>query len=253
MNRSPRVVLLGQGNVAYHLAQAFSLCGGCEVIHIDSHQPELVPADADFVIIAVSDAAVGEVAAGLPETRGVVAHTSGSVPAAVLSAPGRRIGVLYPLQTFSRDRALDYSAVPFWTEGDTPETEAALQDLARRVSTHVAHADSERRRGLHLAAVFACNFVNGLWDVADSLLRRCGSDLSVLRPLIAETLAKLDSLSPAEAQTGPAVRGDVAVMRRHMEMLSDDPRLRDVYGLLSDLIAARRTGMGGRPDVCREV
>lgn len=230
----PKVAIVGRGRVANHLCRAFS--GVVEVTQVNPHSPEEAPSDSDFVVIAVSDSAIAEVAKGLQATDAVVAHTSGSVPMDVLAAPGRRCGVLYPLQTFSEGRELDYSAIPFFTEGDSEVTLVAIDRLAGLVSDSVYHGDSALRGRLHLAAVFACNFTNALYGVADELLRRDGLDIKVMLPLIEETVGKLRELSPCKAQTGPASRRDTGVIERQMEALKEHPDLQRIYGELTGLI-----------------
>lgn len=244
----PRVAVVGRGNVGSHLGRAFT--DVADVITLDPHQPQvMLAADADFIILAVSDSAVAEVAehiTGLwaPEdepgaeyvSRPVMVHTSGSMSADALSVwPGAR-GVLYPLQTFSKDRGLDYSRIPFFIEGDTPDTEEALAGLARLISKTIRHADSERRAILHLGAVFACNFANALWDIADEILSEGGYTVRDMLPLIEETVAKLETLTPRQAQTGPAARGDMGVIERQEKALVRRPVDRAVYKLLTEVI-----------------
>ncbi len=236
------IAIAGRGNVGSHLAKAFSAV--TDMIEIDPRLREAeLPANADLIIIAVSDSAIAEVAgrfaAALPERAGkvpVLAHTSGSVPIDALEAwPGPK-GVIYPMQTFSKGRALDYSDIPFFIEGDCAATESMLIDTARLVSGKIKVADSRRRGVLHLGAVFACNFANALWGIADDILKEEGYCIQDLLPLIGETAAKLEEMSPAEAQTGPAVRGDFNVMARQEEELKERPLEAEVYRLLSQVI-----------------
>lgn len=255
---APRVVVIGSGNVATHLAHALDSAGAdiCAVASRTSeHARELalslsnaapavvveeVPTDAAFYIIAVSDDAIADVAAALPPVQGVVAHTSGTVPIDVLSdVTCRGYGSFYPLQTFSKDRAVDMSAVPFFIEGNTPETAAALRALAERISPTVCAADSRLRGQLHLAAVFASNFSNVLWGVAGDILAKEGLSLEVLRPLLRETLEKAIDRGPDNAQTGPARRRDTATISAHLAKLSD-PALKDIYSSLTNLIISRQ-------------
>lgn len=133
-----------------------------------------------------------------------------------------RYGVIYPLQTFSKTKEIDMSTVPFYIEGVNAEVEGELTALASEISGNVTSLDSEGRRRLHIAAVFACNFVNYMWVVADRQLRRCGTDIHALDPLLKETMAKIATLSPLDAQTGPARRGDMDVIESHLKLLSDD-------------------------------
>ena len=193
-----------------------------------------VPADADLYLISVKDAAVAEVAASLPElqSEAVVAHTSGSVDARALSVSTGHFGVFYPLQTFSKDVAVNIREVPMFIEGATLHASDLLKRVARMISDNVYDADSTLRSKMHTAAVFACNFVNHLWAMADDILHReAGLDLSVLHPLIRETMRKAQLVPPASVQTGPAVRGDESVMSKHLQMLKPDEA--EIYELLS--------------------
>ncbi len=242
-----KVAILGRGNVATHYLRALTAnAPDIETIQCDPHHSEETPGDADCVIIAVSDSAIGEVADSLPPLPGaIVVHTSGSVPMEALGgvkAAGR--GVLYPLQTLSRDREIDYGTLPLLTEGDTPEVLTAVDLLARRISRCVSHADSEARARLHLGAVFACNFTNLMCRIAGELLDERGLELQLLLPLVEETVAKLHTLTPREAQTGPAVRGDTAVMRRQYDALASHPDYQEVYAMLSRLIRESGPGVG---------
>lgn len=236
-----KVAILGRGNVATHFVRALSgSAPDIETIQCDPHRPGETPADADFVVIAVSDSAIAEVASGLPGAlRGIVVHTSGSVPMEALRGEGDkgyRIGVLYPLMTLSRDKEVDYAELPLLTEGEGAEALEAIDGLARRISGRVSHADSEARARLHLGAVFACNFTNLMCRIADELLAERGMDFDMLLPLVEETVRKLRVMSPREAQTGPAARGDTEVMRRQYEALAPHPGYQEAYALLSRLV-----------------
>jgi predicted short-subunit dehydrogenase-like oxidoreductase (DUF2520 family) len=243
-----RIVLLGSGNVATHLAEAF----GSRVVQIWSRNYEnarLLAArvgaeavedvdditdDADIYIISVSDDAIAPLAARLTGRRGVWAHTSGSIPADVLAGVGDAHGVFYPLQTFSREVDVDMSEVPLFVEANSDDAVALLKDAARLFTTHIYDADSQRRRKLHIAAVFACNFANYMWLEADKLLKDEGLDIRVFSPLIDATLTKAMTTGPEAGQTGPARRGDRSVIASHEAMLSGDDR--EIYALLSSSI-----------------
>jgi len=245
-------VIIGSGNVAESLAQAVAGCGmhlvqlwarnparaaeiaalaGCEW----ASRPEELAA-ADLYLLAVSDRAVGEVAAMLPIPQGAaVAHTAGSVPLEALPAKFARRAVFYPLQTFTRGRRVDWTELPIFVEAATPELQTELEAFARRLSRQVFHADSERRVRLHLAAVFASNFANHMYALGERLAGDAGFDFGVLKPLVAETASKaLAAASPAAVQTGPAVRGDTGTQQRHASMLDD--ALRTIYNSISQSI-----------------
>jgi len=145
--------------------------------------------------------------------------------------------VFYPLQTFSRNVKVDMTLVPIFIEGNTPDVTLRIKAMADAISRSVHYADGDLRRRMHIAAVFACNFTNYMFTVADDLLRADGLSLEVLHPLILETMRKAMEGSPAAGQTGPAVRGDSAVVERHASMLPAD--LADIYMRLSDAIYKR--------------
>ncbi len=196
----------------------------------------------DAIIMAVKDDAIPSLAAQLAEVGGAskccncpVFHTAGSVPVDVLKALSH-YGVIYPMQTFSKERQVDFSGIPFFIEASDDDTLAVARGIAASVSNRVTVLDSERRRQLHLAAVFACNFANHCYTLAADILERNGLDFSVMLPLIEETAAKVATMHPIEAQTGPAVRYDQTVISRQSEMLADSPLTRQLYELMSESI-----------------
>lgn len=164
--------IIGRGNVASHLIKAFF--GKCDVIEVNPRTLEGFDPEADVTLISVSDAAIPSVLDRLPESRGIIAHTSGSTDMSVFKDRKEPHGVFYPLQTFTKDKPLDYARIPFFIEADSEETADALRELARMISESVYDADSEKRRNLHVASVFACNFVNHLWSIADEYLEKNG-------------------------------------------------------------------------------
>ena len=225
--RTYRAVLIGAGNVATRLACALRQAGH-EVIAVGGRtRVQPIPADADFYIIAVSDRSIAQLA----RVGGLVVHTAGSVGMNVL--PQQRRGVLYPLQTLSRARQIDFSQVPLFIESDSDLP--LLHEVASSLSRSVHVLDSERRRRIHLAAVFCSNSTNAMYSMAHRLLQAEGIPFSVLLPLITETAAKVRDLVPHEAQTGPAVRWDTEVMEAQKALLPDD-EMRQVYSLLSNYI-----------------
>ena len=224
--RTYRAVLIGAGNVATRLACALRQAGH-EVIAVGGRtRVQPIPADADIYIIAVSDRSIAQVAGELARVGGLVVHTAGSVGMDVLPQ-------LYPLQTLSRARQIDFSQVPLFIESDSDLP--LLHEVASSLSRSVHVLDSERRRRIHLAAVFCSNFTNAMYSMAHRLLQAEGIPFSVLLPLITETAAKVRDLVPHEAQTGPAVRWDTEVMEAQKALLPDD-EMRQVYSLLSNYI-----------------
>lgn len=237
MSRSLNITVVGTGNVASHLCVA--LAGTTdELYNISSRTLEELPLDSDLYLLAVSDDVIPQVAAHMPDVKGVVAHTAGSVGMDVLSPYFSRIGVLYPLQTFTKGTDVDYSEIPVFIEGSDRQSAALLSEVASLFSRHIYPADSERRRLLHVASVFACNYVNGLWGIADKLLQQGGLSIDVLTPLIKATCAKITRMPPAQAQTGPASRGDTGVMRNHLHMLQD-PAINEIYRNIGNYILSQ--------------
>ncbi len=250
-------VIIGSGNVASALAPALE-SAGVNISQIwsrdRSHAGRLASGlrcnpepiddlsalrpDEDLYLVAVADDAIKEIAGSLEGFGGLWAHTSGSVSADTLSAITDTYGVFYPLQTFTRGISVDMSKVPLYIEGADQSTEKRLLGLARRISSHVSVADSVRRRRLHAAAVFACNFVNYMWSVADDILREEGDDIRVLFPLIEETMRKMETTAdPASVQTGPARRNDQGVMEGHMRLLPTETA--ELYRTISSKIINR--------------
>ncbi len=246
-----RLVIFGSGNVATHIAKPLSLHH--DIIQIVSRNPEHgdmlakmiggsvemttrlseVRDDADAYIISVNDDSIAAIAADTP-ANGLWMHTSGSIGMEVFHGHKQHYGVLYPLQTFSRDIPVDMQKVPIFIEGNDSGSTVGIDALAKSISRHIYHADSSQRRQLHIAAVFACNFANRLWAIADDILKGAGYDFSVLSPLLKATLEKAERTSPAEGQTGPARRGDRQVMESHLKSL--DTEKAEIYKIISKSI-----------------
>lgn len=250
------ITLLGAGNVATHLGKALKACGH-EVFQVYSRTPEsarslgdlldAIPVTtpesikdgADVYLCALKDDAVEGVLNALTLYDPLLVHTSGSLPLSVLSTHSNRFGVLYPLQTFSKTKEVDLSHVPFFVEASDSGTLDVLKRLASRLSDSVHQLTSDDRAELHVAAVFACNFVNHLYGLADDILGRRNLPFEYLLPLIDETASKVHKLKPAEAQTGPAVRYDKHIIGKHLERLAVDPGQAAVYHCLTDSIFNR--------------
>ncbi len=247
-----KIVFLGAGNLATQLSQEMRRAG-MTIIQVFSptadHAAQLarllrcewtdqlagVRTDADLYVFAVKDTALPDVIAALPANDGLWVHTAGSVPVDVFAGHARRYGVLYPLQTFSKARTIRLDEVPVFIESHREEDASELLRIASAISSRVLFLPSDKRRYLHLAAVFACNFTNHMYAVAEQLLESEGIPSDVLLPLIDETAAKVHSLPPAQAQTGPAVRNDRAVIDAHLALLTD-PALKALYEQISHSI-----------------
>lgn len=248
-----RITIIGTGKVAGHLAMAFKQTG-VQIVQVlgrrlqaaiaiaDKVQAQGIDSYAalnpqtDLILLAVADQAVAEVAGQLPQGKILVAHTAGFIGLDVLLPFHENAGVLYPLQTFTNGRQLDYSKIPFFVEGNTAESEEALKNLAILLSSNVAIASSQLRQKMHLAAVFACNFPNYLFGIAADVLQAEGLTLDVLKPLLHETVNKAIALGPLKAQTGPAVRKDKPTIDAHLQMLAGMPAYKEVYDFLTTKI-----------------
>lgn len=241
-------VIIGSGNVAYHLVKAFNQN------HIDVKQifgrneAELskisdefqIPfstdwlEDADLYIIAVSDSAVETVSGLIKKDNALVAHTSGSLPMGILKGNYRKAS-FYPLQTFSKTKTLDYSKIPFFIEAENQIDEKTLFELASIISENVETSDYEKRKYIHLTAVFACNFVNHLFARAKEISDSQDLPFHYFIPLIDETVEKIHHLEPKLAQTGPAVRGDERILKLHEDLITDQEHLK-IYQLMNESI-----------------
>ena len=193
--------------------------------------------DADAYIIAVKDDVIADVIASTPDNGALWIHTSGSKPIDLFAGHRKRYGVLWPMQSFSREMVVPLDDVHFFAEANNPAALADLMALGRLLSNHVLEADSEKRLRLHVASVFSCNFANHMWTLAHEVLDEAGLPFDAMLPLIRTTVDKLSHLSPAQSQTGPAMRHDTQVIERHLAMLDGDKR--ELYRLLSDSIMNR--------------
>ena len=164
----------------------------------------------------------------------MVAHTSGSVSREALSGNFRK-SVFYPLQTFSKSKNLDYSKIPFFIDAENENDEEILKNLASKISKNVMLANDEKRKYIHLTAVFACNFVNHLYARAKEISDSQGIPFDYFLPLIDETTQKIHELEPKLAQTGPAIRNDEKVLKLHESLLTDEEKLK-IYKTLNESI-----------------
>jgi predicted short-subunit dehydrogenase-like oxidoreductase (DUF2520 family) len=192
----------------------------------------------DLIIIAVSDHAIGTVTKKLNTGNTVVVHTSGSTPMSALEGIATHYGVLYPLQTFTKAKAVDFTKVPFCIEASGDTTQQALFALAGGLSQDVHLVNSGQRLALHTAAVFVSNFVNYMYLTGEEILQSANLPFQLLKPLIAETAEKINLMPPHQAQTGPALRNDEVTINKHLELLAGTPEKQTLYRLLSHSIAA---------------
>lgn len=201
--------------------------------------PESLDDGVDMILIAVADHAIAALASSI-HTRGLVVHTSGCTDMHVLDGVSPGTGVFYPLQTLRKERPVAISRVPFCVEASNSEDETRLMNLAKTLSGNVVVMDSARRRYLHLAAVFAANFPNFMYAIAEDLLHEQGIPADILRPVISQTAGNARHLDFFSLQTGPAVRNDQEVMEMHRAMLGNHPVYRKIYDLLSESITQQK-------------
>ena len=249
-----RVVIIGSGNVATSLAHG--LAAHCQVAQIYSrtlaHAQTLASAigcphaiddlqdlltDADAYIIAVKDDAIADIITSTADNGALWIHTSGSTPIDLFAGRREHYGVLWPMQSFSREIVAPLDDVHFFAEASDESTLADLMALGHLMSHNVIEADSVKRRQLHVASVFSCNFANHMWTLASEVLHDADLPFEAMLPLIRTTVDKLDRLSPFQSQTGPAVRHDHQVIDSHLAMLDGDKR--ELYRMLSDSIMNR--------------
>lgn len=232
-----KVAIIGHGNVGYHLAKLMKSIQHEVTVFTRSPSTSSLPLDqlnsfeGDFVIVCVTDHQVKHVSNHLPETNAIVLHTSGSRPLQDLSNH-KNHGVLYPLQTFSKTKEVDFTAVPFFVEGSSSKVEKEILNFASTLSNNARLLSSTDRIKLHLAAVFACNFSNHMYHISDLILAEMGMSFANLHPLVKETLHKAIDLHPSLAQTGPAIRNDEATIQSHLKMLEDDT-MKEIYQLIT--------------------
>jgi len=243
-----KIGIIGSGNVAHHLIQAFQKAEGIELVQVVARHPDALQgiidnskiitniADLqpiDLCIIAVSDHAINTVSQEIKLKNCVVAHTSGSMPLEVL--PQARSAVFYPLQTFSKNKAVDFKNVPIAIETAYSDDGQLLETVAKSISEHIYYINSQQRKALHVAAVFVCNFVNHMYVLGEEICREHQMPFDLLKPLIAETASKIEVLSPKEAQTGPAIRRDHQTIEAHLAMLTEQEQ-KNIYALLTQSI-----------------
>jgi predicted short-subunit dehydrogenase-like oxidoreductase (DUF2520 family) len=249
------ITIIGAGNVGSHLSAAF-FTQGFIINQVFSRTLEKaegvaksVKADAvndisklrdnsDLYILAVKDSAIREIANEL-RMKGLVVHTSGTASMDELSRISERTGVFYPLQTFTKGRPLNWNDIPVCIEANNQNDLSQLHQLASSLSNKVIELNSEKRKQLHLAAVFVNNFTNLLLDTASDIMQQAGLDFLLMHALASETVEKAFTLSPEKAQTGPALRNDINTIDEHLKMLSK-PLQKEIYALLSKAIQGKR-------------
>lgn len=249
------VVLIGAGRLATHLGMALKQAGhriqcvysrtmasasalAAQTGGVAVDDVQQVPQTADVFVMAVKDAVLATLAAQLAKGREgqVFLHTAGSMPMDLFQGLVRHYGVFYPIQTFSKERQVDFSEIPVFIEGCDDEALHRARTLAESVSRRVFLMSSDERKYLHLAAVFACNFTNHCYALASDILHEHGLPFDVMLPLIDETTRKVHDFEPKDVQTGPAVRYDENVISMQTALLADHPLAQDIYERMSQSI-----------------
>ncbi|MDC6351356.1 DUF2520 domain-containing protein [Zeaxanthinibacter sp. PT1] len=244
-----KVVLIGTGNVANQLFQTWRTVQEVDLIQVvgrseeklqsfapftETGQVHKINQEADIYLLAISDDSVQEVAAQLNIKDKLLLHTAGNLSIDVFDKT-QRCGVFYPLQTFSSSRQANFREIPICIESRDKDDMEQIRRLGHTLSEKVVEISSEQRQQLHLAAVFANNFTNHLLKISQELLEENKLNFELLRPLIRETTAKLEQLSPLDAQTGPARRADYGTMDKHLDLLKNELH-KDIYRLISKSI-----------------
>ena len=252
---SYKISIIGAGNVAWHLSRALEDAGHSieevysrDIVNAKKLAAQLYDAsayneldfsdsDSQIFFVCVSVDAIEEVLGKLciPD-HAIIAHTSGTQPIDVFDLLFIKKGVFYPLQTFSKNRKVYFEEISICIESDSKETEKVLSTVAKSLSKYTYYYNSEQRKVLHIAAVFACNFTNHLLAVSKEILEKEAIDFEILNSLISETINKALEHDPREMQTGPAKRKDVKVLQEHMKYLQDEPEKKQLYKILSESI-----------------
>ncbi len=249
-----KIVLIGAGNLATHLGKALHAAGH-DMVQVFSRTMQSaetlaslldaepltdmaqVRDDADVYIFSVKDSALEQLISQLcGGEKKVFLHTAGSMPMSVFRGKALHYGVLYPMQTFSKQREVDFSIIPCFIEANDEFALKQIEGLAGQISHRVYQLSSEDRKYLHLSAVFACNFANHCYAASQELLQQHGVPFDVMLPLIDETAAKVHGMTPKEAQTGPAVRYDENVIGKQIQLLENQPYFQKIYDCMSKSI-----------------
>ena len=243
------IILVGSGNVATHLGIALQK-GNYPIVQVYSRSIENAKKlaeklntnytndltqlkAADLIIVSVNDDAISKVLSQIKNTS--IVHTSGSIGMNIFNDHFSNYGVLYPLQTFNKEVNVNISEIPFCIEGNNLAFEKQLTTLAKQLSNNVVLMDSEQRKQVHIAAVFACNFSNQMFSIADDLLAEKNLDFKILLPLIKQTIAKLSTNKPKTVQTGPAKRNDNNIIQEHIKHINKQ-EVKDLYQEISNNI-----------------
>ena len=250
---SKKICFIGAGNLATHLSQALQEAGHqiCQVYSRTersakelalilkcnyTNNPKNIRTDVDVCFIATSDSAVAKVLQEIGFQNWLIVHCSGSLPIGVLDNFSAKTGVFYPLQTFSKNRKVNFGSIPVFIEANSKKSEKTLVELAKQISGNVSVLNSEKRKSLHISAVFACNFVNHMYVISANILQEDKISFDVLKPLVLETALKILEMHPEKAQTGPAVRFDKNIISGHLKKLEGMHNYGELYNSISKSI-----------------
>jgi len=255
------IAIIGSGNLANQMGTAL-IKAGHKITRVYGRNIEKVyqlalKFDADYTtdlwskarnteayLILVNDDAIKEVASKLNADNSLLIHASGSTDIDVLSDFSENFGVIYPFFTFSSQPSIDWKKIPICFEANNLESAEKLDNLANTLSDQVYFMDFEKRKKLHLAGVFACNFTNYLYRIAEELVAKSGLSIEILKPIILETALKIQQTSAAKVQTGPAIRGDLETIQKHLDILDNDKDFREIYKLMSEGIMQKYEQIG---------
>jgi len=248
-----RIVMIGAGSVATHLSMALKDAGHiilqvysrtnisamqlAELMSCDSTtNMNTLRKDADLYILALSDEAIVDCVSKFSFPQAMIIHLSGGLEKDLFNGQIQNYGVMYPVQTFSKGRDIDFKSIPLCLEASNSEMKKFLVRLAGQLSSSIHIVNSDQRKMINLAAVYSCNFVNHFYDIASRILKRNNLPFELLYPLIIETANKVQENLPGDVQTGPAKRNDQAIINKHLDLLSSNPRYQSLYSELSKSI-----------------
>lgn len=248
-----KISIIGAGNVATHLGQRFFDCK-INVVNVFSRdfskaeqlaeRIEATPIndlsdlsdDADIFIVAVKDDAINEVAEQMFIKNKLVVHTSGATPSTVFKKAFERYGIFYPLQTFSVGQPVDFETLPICVDANSAKDLKLLEDLGKLICPNIYRIDDKERAILHVCAVMVNNFTNHLYTIANDILDHENISMNILKPLIQETVNKIQNNPPKEMQTGPAIRKDSQTIEKHLDFLEKYPNYQMIYKMMSESI-----------------
>lgn len=227
-NTVEKILIIGNGNVAFHLKKLISQVG--------YHVVQSVEEPFDMVIFSIRDDVYEQVVNEFPVSNTLMLHTSGSVPSEIFTNKTKRFGVLYPFQTFNKNSPVNFNEVPAFVTASNTETELTILNLANRLFGKVSLIDDRQRLILHLTGVFANNFTNHMVAIAQKLLQENKLNADSILPLLKKTFRQLEDIPAAELQTGPAKRNDLQIIEKHLKLLDAHPEFQKIYKFVSESI-----------------